>query len=173
MRLVIKLCMCLALVSVTVTGQERIRKFMAGPNGDQIRVIIALTDVLEDGYKLQSMIIDMSRIKTTSEQPSFVQVDLTATVRSLVTGAKQQKAFILHWNKAGQVELKCNGKWTKHNTSPGIEKIIEVTKSVVENIRLDAKTPTEVTLSPQLEQEIAAILDALKPENLPCLKESN
>lgn len=173
MRLVIKLFVCLALVSVNAMGQERIRKFMAGPNGDQIRVVIALTDVLEDGYKFQSMIIDMSRIKNASEQPSFVQVDLTATVRSLVTRAKQQKSFIIRWNKAGQIELKCDGKWTKHDTSPGIEKIRAVTKSVIENIPLDAKTPTDVTLSPQLEQEASSILDALKPADFPCLKESH
>jgi hypothetical protein len=173
MRFVTKLFVLLILICAIATGQERIVKFMAGPSGDETRIVVALTVPLEDGYKLQSMIINMSRLSKETEQPSFVLVDLTSTVRSLATGKKKQEAFIMRWNKTGQIELKCNGKWTRHDSNPGIEKVMEVTKSVIQNTPWDAKSPTELTLSSELEQKVAAILEGLKLADLPCLREEH
>jgi hypothetical protein len=172
MRLIIKVLVCLCLTSVTVSSQERIRKFMAGPVGsDQIRVVIALADPLQDGYRLQSMIIDMTPIKKRDEQPALIQVDLTSTIRSVSTGEKKQKILVLRWKKSGELELKCDGKWTKQDTVAAIDRIMEVTKAVVQDVPLDAKTPTDVNLSHDLEQKVSSILDALSTEEIPCLRD--
>lgn len=173
MRLIMKALVCLCLLSAPVIGQERIRKFMVGPSGDNTRIVIALADPTPEGYRLQSMIIDMTPIKNRGEQPSFVQVDLTTTVRSLSTGAKDQKIIVLHWKKTGELELKCNGQWTKHDREAAIDKIIDVTKAVIESVPLDAKAPTEVNLSADLERKVSSILDTLNSKDIPCLRESH
>jgi hypothetical protein len=171
MRLMMKLLVCLCLVPVAASGQERIRKFMVGPKDDQVRVVIAFAEPSEEGYKLQSMIIDLTPVKDKKEQPAAVHVDLTSTVRSLATGAKKQKILILRWNKAGELELKCAGQWKKQEAVASIEKIVTTTKAVIGAVPLDAKAPTEVTLPKDLEQKISSILDSLFTEDLPCLRD--
>ena len=173
MQLVFKLFLCLCLLPLSVFCQERIRKTMVGPNNDQIRIVISFVEPLEEGFKMQSMIIDMDKIKDNKEQPKSVFVDLTSTVRSLTTGKKDQKIFLLRWNKKGDIELKCDGKWVKQDSASGAEKIIETTKSVIQNIPLNTKTPTEITLPQELEQKIEAVLNSLSTENLPCLRVVN
>ncbi len=110
MRLLIKLLICLCLVPISALCQDRIRNVTVGPVGDQIRIVVAFIEPSDDSYKMQSMIIDLDKIKDKKEQPSSFQVDLTATVRSLSTGEKKQKAVILRWQKPDKIELKCNGK---------------------------------------------------------------
>ena len=171
MRPMMKLLVCLCLLQVSASAQEPIRKFMVGPREDQVRVVLAFAEPSQEGYKLRSMIIDLKPAKDRKEQPSAVHVDLTSTVRSLETGAKKQKILILRWNKAGELELKCEGKWKKQESVASIEKIVTVTRAVIEAVPLDAKAPTEVTLSGDLEQKVTAILDALFTEELPCLRD--
>jgi hypothetical protein len=171
MRLMIKLFICLCLVAATTAAQEKIRKFMVGPHGDQIRIVYAVTDILPDGYKMQTMIIDLARVKNSNEEPASVLVDLTSTVRSLSTGEKQQKILVLRWKKTGEMESKCDGNWTKQEKGAVVDKILETTKSVIQSVPLSTKTPTEVSVTSELEQNISLVFDSLNTAALPCLRE--
>ena len=171
MRLIIKLFICLCLAPATTAAQDQIRKFMVGPYGDQTRIIYAVTDILPDGYKLQSMIIDMTRVKNSNEEPSSVLVDLTSTVRSLSTGEKKQKILILRWKKTGELELKCDGNWTKQDKVAAIDTILETAKTVIQSVPLNTKTPTEVSVTPELEQKISLVFDSLNTKAMPCLRD--
>lgn len=173
MRLIFKLVLCLCLLPLSVFCQERIRKTMVGPNNDQIRILISFIDPSEEGFKMQSMIIDMDKIKDSKEQPKSVFVDLTSTVRSLSTGKKDQKILLLRWNKKGEIELKCDGKWVKQNSASATDKIVETTKFIIQNIPLNTKTPTEIALTKEIEQKIEAVLNSLYTENFPCLRVVN
>lgn len=173
MRLVIKLLMCLCLMPVSGLCQGRIRKVMVGPKDDQVRIIVAFIEPTQESYRMQSMIIDLSPVKNRKEQPSFFQIDLTSTVRSLSTGEKKQKILLLHWKKTGEIELKCDGKWAKQDASSAIDNIVEVTKAVIQNIPVDMKTPTEVTLPQEVEQKVSSVLNSLDAENFPCLRNLN
>jgi hypothetical protein len=51
-----------------------------------------------------------------------------------------------------------------------MDKIIEAAKAVMQSAPLDTKSPTEITLSPEVEQKVAAVLNALNTDNLPCLR---
>jgi hypothetical protein len=144
---------------------------MVGPHDNQIRVVIAFADTLQEGYKLQTMIIDLTPIKSSKEQPSSVEVDLTSTVRSLSTGEKKQKILLLRWKKTGEIELRCDGQWVKQDAGTAIDKFVEATKAVIQSIPLNTKTPTDVTLSQELEQKISSTFNALDTENIPCLRE--
>jgi hypothetical protein len=144
---------------------------MVGPNGDQVRVVVAFIDLSEDEYKMQSMIIDLTPVKNREEQPSSVQVDLTTTVRSLSTGEKKQKILLLRWNKTGEIELRCSGKWVKQDTGAVPGKIIEAIKAVIQNVPLDTKAPTDATLPQEVEQKVSSALNALNTEALPCIKD--
>ncbi|MCM3872689.1 MAG: hypothetical protein ND895_18565 [Pyrinomonadaceae bacterium] len=171
MRLIIKLLICLCLLPATTAAQEKIRKFIVGPHGEQIRIVYAVTDILPDGYKLQSMIIDLARVKNSNEEPSFVLVDLTSTVRSLATGEKQQKILVLRWKKTGELEFKCDGNWTKQEKGAVVDKIQETTKSVIQSVPLNSKTPTEVPVTTELEQKLSLVFDSLNTQALPCLRD--
>ena len=171
MRLLTKLLASLCFLPITALSQERMVNSRVGPYGDQTRLVIALTDPTPAGYKLQSMIIDVSPAKNKQDEPSAVQLDLTSTLRSLSTGAKQQKILILRWQSAGGLETRCDGKWTKQKTGPALEKIIALTKAVIETVPLDAKAPTEFKLSLELEQQIYLMFDSLGTEKLPCLRD--
>jgi len=146
---------------------------MVGPHDDQTRVVIAFTDLLEDGYRLQSMIIDLTPAKDRKEEPSAIQLDLTSTVRSLSTGAKKQKILILRWKKSEELEIRCDGKWTKHEVGLALENVVATTKMIIQTLPLNTKTPTEFTISPEVEQKISSIFDSLNNQNVPCLRELN
>ena len=172
MRLIIKLLICLCLLPASVLCQERIQKVMVGPVNDQTRIVVSfIEEPSDETYLLQTMIINLDAVKNKKEQPSAFFVDLTSTVRNLSSGEKKQKILLLQWKKSGAIELKCDGKWVKQET-PGasIEKIAEVTKSVIQSVPLDAKTPTEATLPQDVEQKVISILNSLQTENLPCLR---
>ena len=173
MRLIVKLTLCLCFLMATVFSQDRIRKSMVGPHDDQTRVVIAFTDLLEDGYRLQSMIIDLTPAKDRKEEPSAIQLDLTSTVRSLSTGAKKQKILILRWKKSEELEIRCDGKWTKHEVGLALENVVATTKMIIQTLPLNTKTPTEFTISPEVEQKISSIFDSLNNQNVPCLRELN
>ncbi|HEX8845706.1 MAG TPA: hypothetical protein VF791_13725 [Pyrinomonadaceae bacterium] len=143
---------------------------MVGPYNDEIRILIAFIEPTEVSYKMQTMIIDLAPLKNRNEEPSSVQVDLTSTIRSLSTEGKQQKIVILRWKQTGELELKCDGKWVKKDAASSTDKIIEVTKAVIQSVPLDAKTPTEVTLPQETEQKVSSLLNALHTENFPCLR---
>jgi hypothetical protein len=172
MRLVI-LVLCVCFCSANASGQERLRKAMVGPYGDQVRVVVALTDVTQEGYRLQSMIIDVAPGKTKGEDASEVKLDLTSTVRNLSSGAKNQKILILRWKKNGELELKCDGTWSKHETNPALEKVIALTRTVIGTVDLNAKTPTEFKLSTDLEEKVSVLFDSLGTEDYPCLRKLN
>lgn len=170
MRLMIKLLICLCLVPATTAAQEGIRKFMVGPKGDQIRIVFAVTDRSPEEHKVQSLIVDLARIKTSNEEPSSVVVELTSTVRSLPSGEIKQKDLILRWKKTGELELRCDDKWTKQDKGTAIDMIMEMTKTVVQSVPLNTRTFTDVLLSPELEQKILLAFESLNPETIPCLK---
>ena len=170
MRLLIKLLVCLCLLPASTFSQERIRKMTVGPNNDRIRIVVAFIEPSQEAYSMQSMIIDVDSVKNGKEQPSSFQVDLTSTVRSLSTGEKRQKILLLRWKKTGEIELKCDGKWIKRDVGSMMDKIVEATKAVIQSVPLDAKSPTEFTLSQELEQKVSAILNSLNTEDFQCLR---
>lgn len=143
---------------------------MVGPNNDQIRIVVAFIEPSQEAYSMQSMIIDVDSVKDRKEQPSSFQVDLTSTVRSLSTGEKRQKILLLRWKKTGEIELKCDGKWKKRDVGSIMDKIVEATNAVIQSVPLDAKSPTEFTLSPELEQKVSSILSSLNTEDFQCLR---
>ena len=161
---------CLCFFPAIALGQERITTVKVGPYGDQVRIIVALIDPSPDGYKMQSMIIDLTPAKNKGDQPLSVQVDLTSTVRSLSTGKKQQYILLMRWKGPGEVELKCEGKWAKQDqTAPA--RVVETVKAVVENVPLNTKTPTDVTLPQEIGQRVSAALDSLGGKDLPCVRD--
>jgi hypothetical protein len=170
MRLLVKLLICLCLTSASTFSQERVRKVMVGPNDDGIRIVVAFIEPSQEAFSMQSMIIDLESIKNKKEQPASFQVDLTSTVRSLSTGEKRQKILLMRWKKTGEIELKCDGKWVKRDVGSAMDKIIEATKAVIQSAPLDAKGPTEFTLSQEVEQKVSAVLNALDTEDFPCLR---
>lgn len=170
MRLVLKLFLCLCVLPAGVFCQEKIKQIRVGPYGDQVRIVVAFVEPSEETFKMQSLIIDVEPVKNKNQQPSSYLVDLTSTVRTLSTGAKNQKILVLRWNKAGEIETKCDGKWTKQNNAADFKQVIEVVKSVVQSVPLDAKSPTEATLPPEVEQKVTSILAALDTQNFPCLR---
>jgi hypothetical protein len=170
MRLVFKLFLCLYLLPLSVFCQERIQKVVVGPYNGQIRLLISFANTTEDGFGMQSMIIDLDSIKDGKEQPKSVTVDLTSTVRSLVTGKKDQKILLIRWNKKEEIEMKCEGKWTKKDSDSASQKIIETTKTIIQNIPLNKKEPTEITLPEEIVQKVDAVLDSMKTENFSCLR---
>ena len=66
--------------------------------------------------------------------------------------------------------MKCDGKWTKKESDSATQKIIETTKTVIQNIPLDKKEATEFSLSDEIIEKIEAVLDSMKPENFSCLR---
>ena len=170
MRLIIKLFLCLCLVPVGAFAQDRTNKVLVGPYNDQVRVLIALVEPSESSYKLQSVIIDVDPVKDGKAEPASFQVDLTTTIRSLVTGEKQQKALVLRRQKSGDLELKCSGKWIKPDASANLGNFVELTRAVIRSVPLNSKTPVEVTLSEDIQQKVAAGFAALETQPAPCPK---
>jgi hypothetical protein len=170
MRLIIKLLLLLCLMPVGALSQERVRSVMVGPRGDQTRIVIALIEPNDKGYKMQSMIIDIAPIKNRNEMPTSAQVDLTSTDRFLSTGQKDQKILLLRWKKAGEIELKCEGKWEKQDKNAAIDKIMETIKAVIGAVPLDTKKTTEVTLPTEIEEQVTSLLNALHTEEFPCVR---
>lgn len=172
MRLIMKALICLCLLPAAALCQERISKVMVGPSNDLTRIVVSfIEEPSDETYLLQTMIISLERVKNKKEQPAAFHVDLTSTVRNLSSGEKKQKILLLQSKKPGAIELKCDGKWTKQEKSDAaIEKIVEVVKTIIQSVPLDAKTPTDATLPPEVEQKVLAILNSLQTENLPCLR---
>jgi len=171
MSLISRLLMCLCLLPLAAIGQERTAKIMAGPTEDgKFRVAVAFMGATEDSYKLQSLIVTVNRAKK-NEVPTDYYVDLTTTTRSLASGTKKQKILVFRWGKSGQSEVKCEGdKWSKQAAEPGIDKIIEIVKAVVQSSPRDAKEPGEFTLSAELQEKVITILDDLETSDLQCVR---
>jgi hypothetical protein len=170
MRLIKTLLICLCCLGGTALSQERIRQVRVGPNDNQTRIAVAFIEPTEASYKMQSMIVDFGRVKSRNERPTSFQVDLTSTVRTLSTGAKQQRILVLRWKKTGDLELKCDGNWVKQEASPILISIVDVTQLLIDSVPIDAKSPTEATLPQDVEQKIISILNSLDTQKFPCLR---
>ena len=172
MRLILKLIMCLCLLPATAMCQEKITKMMAGPRGDQFRIIVAFIDVTDDSMNTQTLIVDVDQVKKKSDQPTSFYVDLTSIRRSLTTGDKKQKILVIRWEKTGEVEVKCEGgKWAKETTGPELDKIIDIVKAVVQNAPLDNKgDAVEFTIPKSLEQKVISVLNSLESSGLTCVR---
>jgi len=144
---------------------------MAGPRGDQFRILVAfLEPVDENSASLQSFILDTDRVKK-QQQPSSFYLDLTATIRNLQTGAKNQKILVQRWERSGDVEVKCEGgKWIKQASGPELDKIVGVVNAVVRIVPFDAKETTEFTLTKDVEQSVRGLLNALNTSKLQCVR---
>lgn len=173
MRLIMKALFCLCLLpAAALCQEERIRQVMVGPSGDQYRIVAVFIEPSAESYTMQSMIINLAAVKNSrKEQPEAFFVDLTSTVRNVSSGEKKQKILLLQWKKTGAIELRCDGKWVKQDKAEAaIEKIAEVTRTVIQSLPLDAKTPTEAKLPPEVEQKALSVLNSLQTQNLPCLR---
>lgn len=170
MKLAFSIFTCLFVLPFSVFCQERIQKFMVGPNGDQTRIVISFVEVAESNFKMQSMIIDLDAIKNKSEKPKSVTVDLTSTVRSLAAKSKDQKILLIRWNDKEEIEMKCDNKWTKKAPDSAAQKIVEATKAIIQNVPLNGKEATEIALPDETVKKIQLILDSLKTENFSCLR---
>ena len=173
MRLIMKLLLCLCLLPASVFCQERITSVMVGPKEDQTRIVAAFVEPTEDALKTQSMIIDMTPIKNNKNQPASVFVDLTSTVRNLSTGEKKQKILQLRWQKIGEVEFKCDGKWKEQTADAATNKIVEAATALFRIIPLNTKKTTELDLPKDVEQKILSVLDSLTTETFSCLRNVN
>ena len=169
---VIKLMIGICLLATGVMAQDRITTAQIGPYGDQTRVIIAFVDPLPEGYKMQSMIIDLTPLRMKKEEPAEVHLDLTSTIRAVVAGSKTQKTLILQWKKNGELEAKCNGDYKRQDTTPALEKIIATTKAVIAALPSTPREAKDFDLSKELSQRILAMFDSLSAESVPCLRES-
>lgn len=171
MKSIFNAFLCLCGLSLSVFCQEQMQKVMVGPFEGGTRILISSIEPTEEGYKMQSMIIDADSLKNAKEKPKSVTVDLTSTFRSLATGKKDQKILVLRWNEKEEIEMKCDGKWTKQDSAGDADKkIIETTGTVLQNVPLNVKNPTEITLSQEIMQKIETLLASLKSENFSCLR---
>lgn len=170
MKLVFKALVCLFILPLSVFCQEKIQKFVVGANGDQTRIILAFIELTEEKYKTESMIIDLTSIKDGKEKPKSVTVDLTSTVRSLSTRKKDQKVLLIRWNAKEEIEMRCDGNWTKKESDSAAQKIIETTKSIIQNVPLNSKEGIEISLPDEIVKKIESVLTSLKTENFSCLK---
>ena len=170
MKLLFKLFLFSFILPLSVFCQEKIQKSMVGQNNGQTRVVISFAEMSESDFKMQSMIIDLDAIKDKNDKPKSVNIDLTSTVRALGTGKKNQKILLIRWNKNEEIEMKCDGKWTKKASDSAARNIIETTKTIIQNIPLNAKEATDVTFSDEVVKKIEAVLDSMKIENFSCLK---
>ena len=91
MRLVLKIFLCLCFLPASIFCQEQIRQVKIGQNNNETRIFAVLIQPTETAFKTQSMIIDFKPLKKSKDLPESFTVDLTSTVRSLKTGAKNQK----------------------------------------------------------------------------------
>jgi len=173
MRLIKSLFICLCFLVGTALSQERISQVKVGPRDNQTSIVAAFIEPTEGSYKMQSMIVDFGPVKSRKEQPASFQVDLTTTNRLLSTGAKQQKILVLRWKKPGDFELKCDGKWVKQETSPMLTNIVDVTQTLIDNVPIDAKKPTDATLPKDVEEKIISLLNSLDTQKYPCLRSGN
>lgn len=173
MRSIIKLLFCLALFPASLFCQERIANVKVGPNKDQTRIVAAFIEPAEDAYKMQSMIIDITPIKNNKEQPAAVFVDLTSTVRNVSSGAKQQKILQLRWQKNGEIEFKCDGKWKKQTADAPTNKIVEAANALFQIMPPNPKEVVNLDLPKDVEQKINAAMDSLTTENFSCLRNVN
>ncbi len=131
------------------------------------------TTVSDDGYKMQSVIIDTSKVKK-KELPEKYQVDLTSTIRSLTTGQKKQKILVLRWGKSGEVEVKCEaGKWTKQDTGPELDTVLKMVTDVLQAAPLDAKEAVDFSIPKDLDQRVISILNGLETSTLKCVRDGS
>jgi|GEM_PF-2588337 len=171
MNLILMLLVFMCIAPAAALGQERIVKTMAGPSDGGFRVLISFVAITADSYKMQSLIIDVNRVKDKKDQPTSFYVDLTSTLRSLATGEKKQRILVLRWDKSGEIEVKCEGgKWAKQKAGPEIDAIVETVKMAVQHLPLDAKKASEITLPPEVEQKATSILNALETSNAECIR---
>lgn len=66
--------------------------------------------------------------------------------------------------------MKCEGKWTKQNSTPATEKIMETTRMIFQNIPLNPKEATEASLNSDVMQRVETALKSLTVENFSCLR---
>jgi hypothetical protein len=160
---------CLLAFPLVALGQEDLHQVKVGPYGDQVRIIDAVATPAANGYKLQSLIVDLTPAKNKKDPPSVVHVDLTSTVRDMQTGKKDQQALILRWSASGEFEVKCEGKWTKQDAAKFVT-VVETVKALISSLPLDKKAPTDVTLPAEVEQKVSALLESLPASELPCVR---
>jgi len=155
-----------------VYSQEVMTKTMAGPSGDQFRILVTFMSAGNEGsYKLQSFILDINRVKK-NEQPTSFYLDLTTTDRNLATGAKKQKILVQCWKTSGDVEVKCeSGNWIKQSSGPDFDKISETVKAVIQIAPLDAKDPKEFELPKDVAAKITDLLNSLPTSKLQCVRD--
>jgi hypothetical protein len=174
MKLFFNVLFCLFVLPLGVFCQEKVQKFMIGPNGDQTRIVLSFVEMSENDFKMQSMIIDLDAIKDKNEKPKSVTVDLTSTVRSIGAGLKKnRKVLLIRWNKNEEIEMKCDDTWTKKDSDSAAQKIIETTKTIIQNIPLNTKETTDITFSDEVVKKVEAVLDSMKPVNFSCLRTLN
>ena len=175
MRTILKVLIFLSVLPGTAMCQEKVTKMMAGPRGDQFRIVVALIAVTDTSMNTKSLIVDVNQVKKKSEQPTSFYVDLTATQRSLGTGDKKQKILVIRWEKSGDVEVKCEGgKFVKETTGPELDKIMEMVKAVVQSAPLETRgDAVEFTIPKDLEQKLISILDGLDTSTLKCVRDGS
>jgi hypothetical protein len=146
-------------------------KTMAGPSGDNYRILIAfMGPVGEDSYRLQSFILDLDYFKK-KDEPNFYHLDLTTTDRNLSTGDKKQKILVQRWERSGNVEVKCeSNRWAKQSSSPELDTILETVKAVLKIAPADARQPTEFALPPDVSQKVTGVLNSLSTSKLQCVR---
>jgi len=161
-----------ALFALSADAQETMAKTMAGPNGDQFRILVAFMAAGNgDSYKLQSFILDINRVKK-NEQPRSFYLDLTTTDRNLETGAKKQKILIQRWTTGGETEVKCEGgNWIKQTPGLEFDKVFETVKAVIQIAPLDPKDPKEFDLSKDVAAKVADLLNGLPNSKLQCVRD--
>lgn len=170
MKLLFNALICLFVLPLGIFCQQTIQKFAVGPNGDQTRIVLTFVEMATSDFKMESMIIDLNAIKDGKEKPKSVTVDLTSTVRSLGARRKDQKVLLIRWNDKDEIEMKCNDNWTKKESDSAAQKIIEATKSVIQNVPLNSKESVEITLPDEIVKKVEAVLDSLKQEKFSCLR---
>ena len=171
MRWMIKLLICVCLVPAAAAAQKQIGRVVVGPSGDQFRIVYTVIHTLPDAYEWQTMMIDIPRGSSGNEEPTSVQAELTLGTRSRATKVRKQKTLTLRWKKTGELELKCDGNWTKQGRGLVKDKILETTKIVIQSVLLNTKAPNDVSVTPEVEQKISVLLNSLNTEAVPCFPE--
>ena len=161
----------LLFVSALSANAQGVAQVVAGPNGNQFRIVATFVpQTPDDTWKMQSFILDSPPVKQ-GQQPAWIMLDLTTTSRNLDTDAKKQRFLLLRWTPNG-VEAQCSQGWIK-STGVDVDKIMEATRALYQLAPVETPQPTHLQIPKYIEQKIAGVLNNLETSKMQCIQDSS
>jgi len=172
MRLISNIVIAICVLSAAAIAQDSATRMVAGPSGDGFQVLVSFMSSHDNSFRLQSLIVNVNRVKNKTDQPQWFYADLTSTDTVLDKGEKKQKMLGLRWDETGDVEVKCEGgQWVRQTPGPELDTIVNTIKEVIKETPLVSRSIVEFALPQPLTDKVAAILDSLFTSNLACVRD--